>query len=683
MVTLSFWEYRRKASASALLLACLATSAWGQISSKDLSEASLEDLVNIKVESVYGASKHWQKVTQAPASITIVTAEEIRRFGYRTLGDVLRSAPGFYITYDRNYTYAAVQGFGRTGDYNARLLLLVDGHRINDSIYDQAFLGTEFPVDIDLIDRVEIVDGPSSSIYGSSAFFAVINVITKKGRPTEGLQVAAAAASYDTGYTRVTYGGRFRQGWEALLSGSFYDSHGQQRLYFPEFNTPETNCGIAQDADHDKFGQFFANLSYKDLSLQAAYGSREKGIPTAAYRMPFNDSRAQTTDQRGYIDLSYQHKLRNGLDLMGRVYFDSYTYDGTYPTGDSSDASSQVVLNRDYSDGKWWGEEIKLSQTLFTKHTLTVGNEYRNQFRETQGNFDVDPYFVYLHDLRSSQVWALYAQDESAVRKNLLFNVGVRHDHYSTFGGTTNPRLGLIYGPFAKTTLKFLYGSAFRAPNAFELYYQDGYSSIPNPRLLPETIRTAEVVVEQYVGDRYRLSGGVFQNRIEHLIDQGVMPDGLLQFQNVNAVRAKGIELVFERKWASGLGAQLNYTFQQAVDRHTDARLVGSPAHLANANLLIPLLPSKPTALTAGLELHYVSARRTLAGNTAPGFVLMNVTLFTQRLFKGLELSGSIYNLLDTHYGYPGGGEHREDILYQDGRNVRLKLIYTFGGRQK
>src|SRR5947207_1722408 len=120
----------------------------------DLLQMDLEDLMKIKVQPVYGASKHLQKVTQAAASVTIITAEEIQSFGYRTLADTLRSVPGFYLTYDRNYSFAAVRGFGRTGDYNERILLLIDGHRMNDVIYDLAYIGTEFPLDVALIERV-------------------------------------------------------------------------------------------------------------------------------------------------------------------------------------------------------------------------------------------------------------------------------------------------------------------------------------------------------------------------------------------------------------------------------------------------------------------------------------------------------------------------------------------------
>jgi iron complex outermembrane receptor protein len=397
----------------------------------------------------------------------------------------------------------------------------------------------------------------------------------------------------------------------------------------------------------------------------------------------FNDSRLQTTDTYGYVDVGYAHKFPKQFDLMAHAYFDNYTPSGTYPYSNPSTLDSRVILNKDYGNGAWWGEEVKLSKPLFTHHTLTLGNEYRDNFRETMGNFDVYPYQVYLNDHRSSEVWALYAQDEYSIRKNLLLNAGVRYDHYSTFGGTANPRAGLIYNPRQKTTLKFLYGTAFRAPNAYEMFYQDGSTMAPNLHLQPETIRTAEVVVEQYLGDHYRLSGSFFQNRIDHLIDQVTLPSGLLQYQNVTSVRAEGTELIFERKWASGLGAQASYTYEHGVDRGLNTILDNVPAHLVNANLLVPLIPKKPTALTAGLDLHYISSRRTLAGNAAPGFVLANLTLFRERLFKRFELSGSIYNLLDSQYGYPGGGEHLEDVIYQDGRNVRLKLAYTFGGHEK
>src|SRR5581483_327903 len=123
------------------LLACHLTAANAQDQSPaDLKQIPLEDLMSVKVETVYGASKFIESVGNAPASVTIVSSDDIRKYGYRTLADVLTSIRGFYVIYDRNYTYVGVRGFSRPGDYNARILFLVDGHRENDNIFDGAYV---------------------------------------------------------------------------------------------------------------------------------------------------------------------------------------------------------------------------------------------------------------------------------------------------------------------------------------------------------------------------------------------------------------------------------------------------------------------------------------------------------------------------------------------------------------
>src|ERR1035437_7331573 len=169
----------------------------------DLSEASLEQLGNIQI---YSASKHLQPSGDAPSSVTVITADEIREHGYRSLADILRTVRSFFVTYDRNYSSLGVRGFARPGDFNTRILLLVDGHRLNDNIYDEAMIGTEYPVDVDLIERIEIVRGPVSSLYGSNALFAVINIVTKHASDLSGLELSAEAASYNTYKGSISYG---------------------------------------------------------------------------------------------------------------------------------------------------------------------------------------------------------------------------------------------------------------------------------------------------------------------------------------------------------------------------------------------------------------------------------------------------------------------------------------------
>ncbi len=291
-----------------------------------MSEASLEQLGNIQV---YSASKHLQSSGDAPSSVTVITADQIQEQGYRTLADILRTVRSFFVTNDRNYSSLGVRGFARPGDYNTRILLLVDGHRLNDNVYDEAMLGTKFPIDIDLIRRIEIVRGPVSSLYGSNALFAVINIITKQAQDLNGLELSSGAASFNTYQGRISYGRQIKQ-LQFVISGSFYGSRGPNELFFPEFDTTQTNNGIASHADDDQLGSALATVAFRGLTVQGAYGIREKGIPTGAYGTVFNNPGTRTTDSHGYVDLRYDHRLPGEWNLLARAFYDRYTYQGYY-----------------------------------------------------------------------------------------------------------------------------------------------------------------------------------------------------------------------------------------------------------------------------------------------------------------------------------------------------------------
>ena len=636
---------------------------------------SIEDLLKIDIDSVYGASGYKQKVTEAPASITIITADDIRKYGYRTLADILQSVPGFYVSYDRNYSYLGIRGFGRPGDYNSRILLLVDGHRLNDNVYDQALIGTEFPIDVDLIDRVEVIRGPNSSLYVASAFLGVINVITKRARNSTNLTASGELARYGTFKTRVSYGYRFHNGLEMLLSSSFYDSQGHERLYFPEFDSPVTNNGIAQDCDGDQYRQVFANLSYHGFALQGIYGWRKKGIPTASFGTIFNDPGERTIDARGYLDLKYDHQFGSDWGYRARLYYDQYSYDGSYPYDVSQSGGPSRVVNRDLGAGQWWGAEFDVSKKLWDKQTLIVGTEYRDNFQQDQENYDLQPFFQYLNDRRTSNIWAVYAQDSIPLRSNLVLDLGLRYDHYSTFGGTTHPRAALIYSPFEKTTLKLLYGQAFRAPTAYELYEYGGGSE-PNPHLKPETVRTTELVLEQSLQHDFRLTASGYFYPIRGLISQQEDPaTGLIVYRNSASINMQGLELALKKKLPSGLEAGGSFSFQAAKNGNTGSPLPNSPHELAHANLSVPLLHKQ---LFVSMNLAYVSRRRTLGGNYAGAYVVPSLTLFSRNASRGWEVSASIYNIFDQSYGDPGGEEHRQDLICQDGRSFRVKVGYQF-----
>jgi outer membrane receptor for ferrienterochelin and colicins len=640
----------------------------------ELSDLSLEELADLSIDSVSGASSYNQKVTEAPSSITIVTADEIRQYGYRTLADVLRSVRGFYVTYDRNYSFLGVRGFSRPGDYNARVLLLVDGHRLNDNIFGAALVGTEFPLDVDLVERVEIIRGPSSSLYGTSAFFAVINVITRRGDALGQLEATGSVGSLATRKARVTYGHRAQSGVEVLLSASRYGSDGDRRIFFDEFNSPDTNHGVAENADADQFSKLLSTVTYKHVTFQALYGSREKAIPTASFGTVFNDPRSRTLETQAFVDLQYNRSLAAGWQIGSRVYYDRYAYDGDY-VYESSDASAPGgVLNRDFARGNWWGSEFKLTKRVRPGHIVAAGAEYRNNFRQDQFNYDEAPYYQHLDDRRSSTNWAVYLQDELLIHPRVLVNLGVRHDNYETFGGTTNPRAGVIYSPLTRTTVKILYGQAFRAPNAYELFWHQEGVAKSNPDLRPERNRTTELVVEQYVGRHLRFAATGFHYGIKGLITQQTdARDGLLVYDNIEDIRAKGVEVEVEGRWSSGLRARLGHTLEDTRNRGTGLGLTNSPRHLANANLIAPLFSRR---LSTGLELQYVGARQTIAGNEVAGGMLANLTLFGDVIPGQLDLSASVYNLFDRKYHDPGSEEHRQDAILQYGRTLRVKATF-------
>jgi iron complex outermembrane receptor protein len=658
---------------------CLAGTEQADQQQPDLTEMTVEQLMNVEIETVYAASKHEQKVTDAPAAVSIVTADEIGKYGYRTLADILRAVRGLFVTYDRNYATLGIRGFNRPGDLNTRVLLLVDGHRINDNIYESAPIGTEFPIDVDLIERVEVIRGPGSSLYGTNAFFGVINVITRAGAGLSGAELSGAAASFDTYNGRVSYGNQFENGLEMLLSASIMDSRGDDRLFFREFAGPATNNGIAEHADYDNNYQLFSKLSYRDFTLTGAYASREKGIPTASYETIFNSDRTRTIDEHGFLDLKYSRLFSDRTELTARLYYDRFHYHGDYlndKRANPGDAPREV-LNKDLGSGYWWGGEALATRTFFGRNRISAGAEYRDNYRQYQGNHDIDPPANYLDDRRNSTIWALYLQDEISLLDNLSLSAGIRYDHYSSFGGTFNPRLALIYKPRAGSILKLLYGEAFRAPSVFESYYNDGgQTGKSNPALKPEKIRTYELVYEQYLGEHIRSSLSGFYYRIDDLISQKLdTADGLIQFDNIDSVDVRGVELELEGKWANGLQGRLSYTYQDSRDLQTGKTLTNSPQHLAKLSLIAPIYRDK---LMAGLEEQFTSRRTTLAGSHASAYHTVNLTLFSRNLLAGLDLSATLYNLFDERYGDPGAAEHRQDIIGQDGRTFRVKLTYQF-----
>ncbi|MCK7581237.1 MAG: TonB-dependent receptor plug domain-containing protein [Chromatiales bacterium] len=236
-----------------------------------------------------------------------------------------------------------MRGFGRLGDFDSRLLVLLDGYRTNDVIYDSGFVGTEALIDLDLVERIEIVRGPSSSVYGSNAVFGVVNVVTRSAASVGGVELAAGASSYRTGYGRASFGRQMENGAGLLLSVSGLNSDGPS-LCVADFATPDNPGGCTRDTDFDYSERFFGKFTYGGLSLTAAASRRDKGIPVPYGGAVFDDPNGKQTDSQAFFNGEYRHAFSAQTELTARLFYGDYAGAGrlNFP-----DAAGLPVLNID------------------------------------------------------------------------------------------------------------------------------------------------------------------------------------------------------------------------------------------------------------------------------------------------------------------------------------------------
>lgn len=648
-----------------------------QASASQLADLPLEQLLEVRVSS---ASRFEQDARDAPSAVRVITAGEIRAFGWRTLADALGSLPGLFSSYDRSYTYLGARGFLRPGDYGSRFLLLVDGHRLNEPIYEQATAGYEFPVAMDLVERIEYVPGPGSSIFGSNAFFGIINVVTRSGASDAArrLSVEAGSAGHRRVSARYGFGG---SGGTLLVAASAMDADGED-LHFPEFDAPEDNDGIARGLDHESARKLFLKAERGALGVSLVHSSREKGTPTGAYFQRFNDPRSRERDDWTLLGLRYHGRPSETLQTEAHAQFGAYDYYGDFAYDAPPDG-----LNRDHGRARWIGVGAHAVTTAVAGHKLLVGIDAQWDVRRDQYNYDASPRVDYLDDERDAVRAGLMVEDEIAIRDDLLLNASLRFDHDSVSGGNLSPRVAMIRQWAGDRTLKLIHGNAFRSPNAYELYYEtgdtdDSSTQLANPDLKPERIRSSEIVWSQRLSARTQWQASAYRYRIRGLITQvdsrgspGTEPDegGPLVFRNVDRADATGFELSGEHRWAGGAALRASYGYADVTTTDADPPK-NSPRHTAALNLRVPLAGER---LLAGLEARYVGKRHAEL-EPVGAYALANLTLTWRTPLPGVELQGSVRNLFDERYADPAGPSFVQNAIEQDGRTFLLRAALEF-----
>ena len=461
---------------------------------------------------------------------------------------------------------------------------------------------------------------------------------------------------------------------DVFLSGLWGDINGQD-FYFREYDTPSTNNGISHNLDRDRYYGVLTTLMYRDFTVLGSMTSREKGIPTGAYDVTFNDPAAKTLDERKFLELKYDYGISADKYLVLRGYLDHYGYRGTYPYS---------VLSSEASDGNWLGNEVRFQWDTRSDNRFIVGTEYKDHFRADYRQWDADT--TYFNHNFPYHVLSLYLQDEYQVMENLSVTLGLLWSKYSTLRRSTTPRGAIIYHPIRSGTLKLLYGEAFRAPSIYEADYEEPFSGAKaNHALRPETIRTAEAIWEQRLSDELFGIVSLYNYTMKDLIDQTIDPsDSLLQFRNVSRVKARGVELDLDVHLKMGIEGCVNYVFQRAEDPDVKKKLTNSPQHSVKIGLAYPVVKHVYTAA----ELQYESERITVYGTSTDPYLLTNLNVSTRslpregtpltELLHHARFSFFVNNLFNVTYKTPGGFEHKQPAIAQNGRNFAVKLDYTF-----
>jgi iron complex outermembrane receptor protein len=613
-----------------------------------------------RVEAV---SLHAQTLAEAPANVTVITAGEIRKYGYRTLADALSSVRGFYVTYDHTYHYAGVSGISLPGDFNTRFLVMLNGHPLTDNIYDSnGFFAQDFGLDMDLVERIEIIRGPTSALYGSNGMLANINVVTRSpvdGQPLRLSSEVDSAGGRKLGASSSLYLGK---GANLMLAGSLFQNTGIS-LPLPG------GARVASNADGERGYHTFANLIWRHWSFTAYFNNRDKQPPVGVGASLSGDPAQHVVDSRDLVGATYTRQAAGG-EIRWQMFYDRYRYRDLfdYPAeGDAGDAGGAVVGMRDYNLGDRLDSQFTYTVPLPRVGTLTAGVEGFVDLRSLQYNL-VDGVRQDVAS-RTNRGGALFAQQEWKLAGRWALHGGLRVDETRNFGRFLSPRLAAVFQYSPRTVYKLVYGHPFRNPSAFEQYYNDGGLSYQAAGPLhPESAHTFQGSMERRVGRGWTLTATGFHYRVRNVIDAVSGSGGVEQYRNGGAIRSTGAEMEVSGKLPGGIETTTSAVWQSAGRSQPSAWLSNSPRQLAKFRAGIPA----GRRLFLSADCQYTSARAAALGGRLGGFLLTD-TAATLQLSRRFDLAAGVHNLFDRRYEDPV--YLTVDRMRGDGRSAFLTLV--------
>lgn len=548
------------------LAALLCSTTTQAVDGIDLFELTLAELATIEI-----ATKHTQNIYSSPSSVSTISRIQLQNLGIVDLQTLLNFVPGFQSTRDiEQGTANRISARGRSTALSESVLVQIDGNKIND-LYTGGISIINRLLTLGNVDRVEIIRGPGSALYGGNAFLGVINIIT-------------ASNLSEVSFSADDLG--------SITSQLFYQNHAKTvDLYLSAFNDKGDNYQFT-----DLYG---VNTPTKDP------------IDGHDLYVKYQTSQWKVTGRH------MQRKLQNFLPLgslgnnINEEKTTQWSISGDYNYALSAD--SQVKFTAHYSQDKWdtvallipkdveIAPEFSLTDNFvggpyLTSHSLKMSGELTSQIKDnhfltlgviweraeidevytstTHNLSTLEPYDSSIklegedsfNVLKARNVTSLFIQDQVKLSEQWELTAGLRFDDYDDFGDTTNPRMAFVWKPNQTSSVKFLYGSAFRAPNFLELYDKNNYVDFGNVNLSAEEVETYELGWIN-TEESWHWEITLFHNKFSQLIELGdpvfhrENPFYAPQFMNRNDRKSQGFETELRLKLSSDLTLQSNYTW--------------------------------------------------------------------------------------------------------------------------
>jgi iron complex outermembrane receptor protein len=686
---------------------CLCFS--GQIMAEEMDDffsMTPEELANISVTIASGTAK---PAYQSAAVTTVITAEQIKTMGATELPEILETVPGLHVRIQDVTNDAIYSMRGIRNDVNNQVLIMLNGTRFSVPYKGSTMSGMLLPVEA--IQKIEVIRGPGSALYGADAFAGVINIITKKAKDIDGTEIGIRGGSWDTQSTWGLHSNHWL-GWDVAATLQYaHNNNDKDRTIDADAQSAldtafGTNASVAPDDMQTNSERWNAHLNLQrkfwdinfwafngDGGLRAGAGGALDDEGSLEGENYLADIRFSTEDllkeweiiaHANYLFTDIDVKVHNfpdgtvlPIDGDGNINLVAPVGLSTFPNGMRTriGIENQVVAT-----------EISSLYKGFEKHLLrlSVGFRYEQIVTKERRNYGkgilngtqavvnsgltnvTGTDLVFLPDSHRT-IWSVAIQDEWKIAQDWQLTAGVRYDEYSDFGSTFNPRVALVWEINEQLSGKLLYGQAFRAPSFLEQKQQNSQLFNGNPGVEPETIETVELAFDYRPFKNLRLASNFYYYEIDDLIS--VISTGATDdVANVEGQEGVGTEFEWDWKFLEHWNLKGNYAWQYARDKDAKRRVAGVPEHQVYVAAAWQFLPQWKIQT----QMNWVGHRVSPKGDSRrlKDYETVDITLNSKRFFGHIDFSASVRNVFDSN------GKEPASVFYPDSLPIPSRSFY-------